>query len=117
MTCWTCRESRGASSSCARNAWTWRRWWPAPWRACGRSWTNGNSTWRSGRPADRLEADPARLEQVLANLLTNAAKYTPPGGNIVLTVEREGGEAVVRVRDNGIGIRPEMLTHIFETLA
>ena len=65
----------------------------------------------------RLEADAARLEQVLSNLLTNAAKYTPPGGKIVLSVEREGGAAVIRVRDNGIGIRPEMLTYIFETLA
>ncbi len=62
----------------------------------------------------RLEADPARLEQVLLNLLTNAAKYTPPGGKIVLSVQREGDAAEIRVRDNGIGIRPEMLTYIFD---
>ena len=67
-------------------------------------------------PSDpiHLEADPARLEQVLSNLLTNAAKYTPPGGHIVLTLGREGAEAVIRVRDDGIGIRPDMLPHIFD---
>ncbi|HSN19359.1 MAG TPA: ATP-binding protein [Usitatibacter sp.] len=61
-----------------------------------------------------LEADLARLAQVLSNLLNNAAKYTRSGGHIWLAVERAGATAVVRVRDNGIGIRPEMLEHIFE---
>jgi PAS domain S-box-containing protein len=61
-----------------------------------------------------LEADPSRLEQVLANLLNNAAKYTEEGGRIGLTLGQENGCAVVRVRDNGIGIRPEMLPRIFE---
>jgi PAS domain S-box-containing protein len=61
-----------------------------------------------------LEADPARLEQVVSNLLGNAAKYTEPGGRIGLTAERLGPEAVVRVRDTGIGILPEMLPHIFD---
>jgi signal transduction histidine kinase/DNA-binding response OmpR family regulator len=61
-----------------------------------------------------LEADPARLEQILCNLLTNAIKYTPPGGRLGLSVCREGDEAVVRVRDNGIGIRADMLTQIFD---
>jgi signal transduction histidine kinase len=64
-----------------------------------------------------LDADPARLEQVLANLLTNACKYTEPGGHIHLAGVREGDEVVLRVRDDGIGIRPEMLTHIFEMFA
>jgi signal transduction histidine kinase len=64
-----------------------------------------------------LEADPARLEQVLANLLTNACKYTAPGGQIRLLAAREGGDIVVHVRDNGIGIRPELLTVIFEMFA
>ena len=61
-----------------------------------------------------LEADPTRLAQVVANLLNNAAKYTEKGGHIWLTVEREGEEAVLRVRDTGVGIAPEMLPHVFE---
>ena len=62
----------------------------------------------------RLEADPTRLEQILLNLLTNAAKYTDAGGRIGLIVERHDGEVVVRVRDSGIGITPEMLPRIFD---
>ncbi len=61
------------------------------------------------------EADPARVEQVLANLLSNAARYTPPGGHVRLSLAREGGEAVLRVRDSGIGIRPEELPAVWET--
>jgi signal transduction histidine kinase len=61
-----------------------------------------------------LEADPARLEQVFTNLLSNAGKYTPLGGHIGLSAAREGSEAVVRVRDNGIGIQPELLGRVFE---
>jgi PAS domain S-box-containing protein len=62
----------------------------------------------------RVEADATRLEQVLVNLLTNAAKYTEEAGRIVLDARSEGGELVIRVRDNGIGIEPEMLPRIFE---
>ena len=61
-----------------------------------------------------VEGDPVRLAQVVANLLRNAAKYTEPGGRIQLTAAREGAEAVLRVRDNGIGITPEALPHIFD---
>ena len=61
-----------------------------------------------------LHADAARLEQVLVNLLTNAAKYTDEGGQIVLTVHQEGLTALLRVRDNGIGIAPELMPCIFE---
>jgi CheY-like chemotaxis protein len=61
-----------------------------------------------------LEADPVRLAQILANLLHNAAKYTESGGRIWLTAERAGDEAVVRVRDTGIGIAPEVLARIFD---
>ena len=61
-----------------------------------------------------LDADPVRLAQVVGNLLTNAAKYTEPGGRIWLTAERDGHEAVLRVRDNGIGIAPDVLPRIFE---
>jgi len=61
-----------------------------------------------------LEADPIRLGQVFLNLLNNSAKYTQRGGHIWLTAEREGSEAVISVRDNGIGIPAEMLPRIFE---
>ena len=61
-----------------------------------------------------LYADPTRLEQVLVNLLTNAAKYTDPGGHIRVTVQQEGEEAVLRVRDTGVGIAPEVLPRIFD---
>ena len=64
-----------------------------------------------------LEADPTRLEQILFNLLSNAAKYTPGPGHIDLSVARDDGQAVVRVRDDGIGIRPEMLGRVFEPFA
>jgi len=59
-------------------------------------------------------ADPARLEQVVVNLLTNAAKYTADGGTIAIAVQREGDEAVLRVQDSGVGIAPELLPHIFD---
>ena len=62
----------------------------------------------------RLEADTTRLEQILVNLLANAAKYTPSGGRIVLNVGVEGGEMVFRVRDNGVGILPGLLPRIFD---
>jgi PAS domain S-box-containing protein len=62
----------------------------------------------------RLEADPARLQQVISNLLHNAAKYTMPGGHLWLTVAREGNEAVVRVRDTGIGVPGDVLERVFE---
>ena len=62
----------------------------------------------------RVLADSTRLAQVFSNLLNNAAKYTPAGGRIELEAEREHGDAVVRVRDNGIGIDPDMLPRIFE---
>jgi PAS domain S-box-containing protein len=61
-----------------------------------------------------LDADPVRLTQVIGNLLTNAAKYTDPGGRIWLTAERDGDMAVLRVRDNGIGIAPNLLPNVFE---
>ena len=61
-----------------------------------------------------VHADAARLEQVVVNLLTNAAKYTDQGGHVWLTVQQEGEEAVLRVRDTGVGIAPEILPRIFD---
>jgi PAS domain S-box-containing protein len=61
-----------------------------------------------------VNADPVRLAQVMGNLLTNAAKYTERGGQISLTAKRDRNQAVLTLRDNGIGIAPEMLAQIFE---
>ena len=61
-----------------------------------------------------LYADPARLTQVFGNLLNNACKYTEPGGRIRLTAVRQGGEAVVSLKDTGLGIPPDKLAGIFE---
>ncbi|HEY2934027.1 MAG TPA: response regulator [Acidobacteriota bacterium] len=70
-------------------------------------------------PAERLRlyADPTRLSQLLANLLNNAAKYTESGGRIWFSAERAGGEAVIRVKDTGIGIPGEMLPRVFDLFA
>ncbi|MGH8472600.1 MAG: PAS domain-containing sensor histidine kinase, partial [Gammaproteobacteria bacterium] len=62
----------------------------------------------------RLEGDLARLVQIVANLLNNAAKYTDEGGQIRLEAMREGDEAVIRVRDNGMGLPAELLPHVFD---
>jgi signal transduction histidine kinase len=61
-----------------------------------------------------VNGDRVRLAQVLSNLLNNAAKYTEPGGNVALTAAQNDAHAVVRVRDTGIGIPPDMLPHVFE---
>ncbi|MDD1648879.1 MAG: PAS domain-containing protein [Methylococcaceae bacterium] len=58
--------------------------------------------------------DPTRLAQVISNLLNNAAKFTAPGGHIALTVRHDGDQAFICVKDNGIGIKPDMLNHIFD---
>jgi PAS domain S-box-containing protein len=61
-----------------------------------------------------LDADPIRVAQAISNLLHNSAKYTEPGGRISITAARENGEAVVRVRDTGVGIAADMLPRIFD---
>jgi signal transduction histidine kinase/CheY-like chemotaxis protein len=67
-------------------------------------------------PAEQLwvEGDPARLVQIIVNLLNNAAKYTNPGGRVGVSAERQGSEVVIKVQDNGVGIAPEMLRHVFD---
>jgi signal transduction histidine kinase/ActR/RegA family two-component response regulator len=64
-----------------------------------------------------VEGDPTRLSQVVGNLLDNAAKFTDPGGHIAVTVAAEVEFAVIRVRDTGIGIDPEILPHVFDTFS
>jgi len=61
-----------------------------------------------------VDGDEDRLAQVFSNLLNNAAKYTPPGGHLAIRTCREGAHAVIRVRDDGIGIDPGVMPHIFE---
>ena len=65
----------------------------------------------------RLRGDPLRLEQILVNLLTNAAKYTDAGGRIWLTASREPNDVVVKIRDTGVGLTPELLPRIFDLFA
>jgi signal transduction histidine kinase/ActR/RegA family two-component response regulator len=64
-----------------------------------------------------VDADPTRLDQVLVNLISNAAKYTGSGGAIQIKVAREGEMVVVRIRDNGLGIAPSDLQRVFELFA
>ena len=64
-----------------------------------------------------VDADRTRLGQIVANLLNNAAKYTPEGGHIQVLAERDGDAAVVTVQDSGIGLSPEMLPRVFDMFA
>jgi PAS domain S-box-containing protein len=64
-----------------------------------------------------VDADPTRLEQIIVNILNNAAKYTPPEGRIDVEASEEAGQAVLCVRDSGVGIAADMLPRIFELFA
>ena len=64
--------------------------------------------------AVELDADPERLVQIVGNLLNNAAKYTEPGGHIWLAGEREGDSAVIRVKDDGLGVPADMQSRVFD---
>jgi signal transduction histidine kinase/ActR/RegA family two-component response regulator len=64
-----------------------------------------------------VEADPVRIDQIIANLLTNAIKYTPEGGHVTLQLAAENGEAIIRVTDDGVGIDPDRIGRIFELFA
>jgi signal transduction histidine kinase/DNA-binding response OmpR family regulator len=68
-------------------------------------------------PPATLDADPARVSQVVSNLLHNAAKYTDPGGHLWLEVCRDGEEFVFRVRDTGVGIPDDVLPRVFDLFA
>jgi len=68
----------------------------------------------SGADEAMIEADPARIRQVLTNLIHNAAKFTPPGGRIDVLADRTDREVILRVRDSGIGISRDLLPHVFD---
>jgi signal transduction histidine kinase len=61
-----------------------------------------------------VKADPVRLTQIVANVINNAAKYTDDGGHIWITAKSEGGQVVISIRDNGIGLAPEMQQRVFD---
>ncbi len=65
-------------------------------------------------PATRVYGDPARLQQALTNLLTNAIKFTPRGGKVSVSLSRSGGAVTVSVHDTGIGVSPEFLPKLFD---
>jgi two-component system CheB/CheR fusion protein len=67
-----------------------------------------------GPEALPVEGDPTRLQQIQVNLLSNAAKYTEPGGHVLLETRRENDTAIIRVRDDGAGIAHEMLDSVFD---
>jgi signal transduction histidine kinase len=64
-----------------------------------------------------FEADPARLQQMLLNLLTNAVKFTPEGGRVAITATTEADMAAIHVEDNGVGLPDDLLPHLFELFA
>src|SRR5205814_1700569 len=65
---------------------------------------------------DLVEADAARLQQVIGNILSNAIKFTPPGKLVDLRLDRGDGHLKIRIRDEGEGIDPQFLPHVFERL-
>jgi two-component system sensor histidine kinase BaeS len=87
----------------------------APWREAAQ---DKGLHWQANFPAGlpTLEIDPDRLAQALANVVSNAIKFTPPGGEIAMSAGSEAGEVWIRVRDSGPGIAPEEQVRIFTPL-
>lgn len=85
----------------------------------GPLFTSRGHTLHLHTPRDKVlvEADPYRLEQILSNLLVNAAKYTDPGGNVWFSAALEKDDVVFRIRDSGIGIGPDLLPNVFDLFA
>ena len=75
---------------------------------------NHRLEFRIPRSGLKVSADPERLAQILSNLLTNAAKYSDPGSRITMIASRNGDRVRISVKDEGIGIAPEMLSRIFD---
>lgn len=72
---------------------------------------------RSPREPLLADADPLRAEQIVSNILTNAVKYTPEGGHVIVALEAQNGDVAIRVADDGVGIAPERIGTIFELFA
>jgi signal transduction histidine kinase len=70
--------------------------------------------WRLELATVLVSADPTRIDQILANIIGNAVKFTPPGGEIRMQLRDQAGEAVLCIEDTGPGLQPELLPHIFE---
>jgi signal transduction histidine kinase/ActR/RegA family two-component response regulator len=64
-----------------------------------------------------VEVDPVRADQIITNVLSNAIKYTPEGGHVKVTLERADGQAIIKVKDDGVGIAPDRIGTIFELFA
>ena len=64
-----------------------------------------------------VDADPTRLQQVISNLLDNAQKFTAESGHVFVSLRKDGGQAIVSVRDDGVGIPPELIGHVFDLFA
>ena len=116
MICSTCRASRAARSRWRASRWTCGRSSSAPSRMSSRSSRRaGTGSLSNCRKTPlRLDGDPTRLTQALANVLGNAAKYTDGAGHIDLRCEEQEGCVLIRVRDDGIGIPADLLPRIFE---
>jgi two-component system phosphate regulon sensor histidine kinase PhoR len=61
-----------------------------------------------------VEGDPAWIERIVLNLVDNAIKFTPPGGHVAVSVLKDANTAVLEVQDDGVGIPPDSLPHVFE---
>jgi CheY-like chemotaxis protein len=114
MTCSTSAGSAPANSNCAAAGSRSLQRYSRPSKPAGRSTTREAANSRSPIYVD---ADPVRLTQVIGNLLHNAAKFTRRGGRVWLSIESAGNEAILRVRDDGIGITPDELARIFVMFA
>jgi len=114
----TFRGSTTASSRCGRSASSWRRRSDAVQNVLPRIERRRQRLLVSAPPAPvELQADPVRIVQVLANLLDNAAKYTPDRGEIRLAATVSAGTAQLSVRDTGVGIPRDKRTAIFDPFA
>ncbi len=116
MTCSTSPGSARVRSTSRRSESTWRMWWRGAVESSRPLIDARKVHLRISLPeqAAEVEGDLLRLVQVVSNLLINGAKYTGEGGRIELAVEADGDQAILRVRDTGVGIAGAMLPRVFE---